>query len=75
MRGWARRRPRSFAAASRLRPAARLERDWERWDAEHGFAWKTLAGIPTPADRARLEAGERPADGEPADPPGFELLA
>jgi hypothetical protein len=55
--------------------AQALEREWERWDAQHGFAWRTLAGIPSPADRARYEAGERPADDDAPDPPGFELLA
>jgi hypothetical protein len=55
--------------AALLRPglspaaAARLEREWERWDAEFGFAWRTLASIPTPADRARLDAGEEPGEG------------
>jgi hypothetical protein len=58
-----------------LSPAAvaRLERDWERWDAEYGFAWRTLAGIPTPGDRARVDAGEEPGDPEPPEPPGFDL--
>jgi hypothetical protein len=43
---------------------ARLKREWERWDAEFGFAWRTLAGIPTPADRVRLvEAVTRPKVG------------
>jgi hypothetical protein len=30
--------------------------------------------VHTAADRARLEAGEQPADEEPPDSPGFELL-
>jgi hypothetical protein len=55
-----------------LSPAAvaRLEREWERWDAESGFAWRTLAGIPTPADRARLEAGDEPGDPVPPEAAG-----
>ena len=60
-----------------LSPAAvaRLERDWEPWDVEYGFAWRTLAGIPSPADRARLDAGVDPGDDDPPDPPAFELEA
>ena len=37
--------------------------------AEYGFAWRALAGIPSPADHARL--GEQPADDDPPDPPGL----
>jgi len=57
-----------------LSPAAvvRLEREWERCDAEYGFAWRTLA-YPDPADRARLDAGEEPGNPEPPEPPGFDL--
>jgi hypothetical protein len=51
--------------------AQTLEREWERWDAEHGFAWRVLAGVPTMADRARLEAGEEPGDPDPPEPPGL----
>jgi hypothetical protein len=57
------------------RNAAALEREWLAWDRAYGFAFRVAAGIPTMADRARLDAGERPADDEPADPPGFERLA
>jgi hypothetical protein len=58
-----------------LSPAAvaRLERKWELWDAESGFAWRTLAGIPTIEERERLAAGEEPGDPEPPEPPGFDL--
>jgi hypothetical protein len=57
-----------------LSPAAfaRREREWEPWDAEYGFAWRALAGIPSPADRARL--GEQPADDDPPDPPGLDSV-
>jgi hypothetical protein len=59
-----------------LSPAqiARLEKEWDEWEAEHGFSFRGAAGIPTPADRARLDAGEEPGDPEPPEPPGFDLL-
>jgi hypothetical protein len=54
-----------------LSPAAvaRLEREWERWDAEFGFAFRVAAGI-TPSS----EHGDDSAVGEPPDPPGFGLV-
>jgi hypothetical protein len=57
------------------RQAVAVEREWEEWDAQYGFAWRTLAGTPSSADRARLEAGDRSGDHQPRDPPGFELIA
>jgi hypothetical protein len=48
-----------------------LESEWERWDAKHGFAGRTLAGVPTIGDRERLEAGGRAGRTEAASPPGF----
>jgi hypothetical protein len=38
-----------------------------------GFAWRTLAGVPTLADRARLDAGKAPGEFEPPEPPGFDV--
>jgi hypothetical protein len=60
---------------SGLSPAqiARLEREWDEWEAEHGFSFRAAAGIATPADRARLDAGEAPDHGAP-DPPGIEFV-
>jgi hypothetical protein len=61
-----------------LRPLARGRREartgMATWDVESGFAWRTLAGIPTMTDRARLDAGDQPGNDDPPDPPGFELL-
>jgi hypothetical protein len=66
-------RPPPSSAALSPAAVAKLEREWERWDAEYGFAWRTLAGVPTPADRVRLEPGEQ-AGNRPTRP-GFELEA
>jgi hypothetical protein len=32
--------------------------------AAHGFAWRVAAGVPTLADRERLDAGEEPGEDE-----------
>ena len=48
--------------------AQRAEREWERWDAEHGFSWRVGAGYPTMADRLRLEAGDEPDTSAPPPP-------
>ena len=66
-------RPPPSSAALSPAAVARVEREWERWDGEYGFAWRTLAGVPTPADRAGYDAGERP--GNRPTRPGFELEA
>jgi hypothetical protein len=55
------------------RQALALERAWLRWDRDHGFAYRIAAGIPTPADRERLDAGDEPEDPEPPEPPGFDI--
>jgi hypothetical protein len=41
-------------------------------DHAFGFAFRVAAGIPTMADRARLDEGEEPGGSEPPEPPGFE---
>jgi hypothetical protein len=53
-----------------LSPAqiARLEKAWDEWEAEHGFAWRVAAGVPTLADRERLDAGEKAEPGAPPPP-------
>ena len=55
------------------RSAQALEREWERWDADHGFDFRALAGVTTIQDRERLDAGEEVGDDAP-DPPGLEEL-
>lgn len=47
-----------------------VEREWDAWNAEHGFAWRVAAGFPTVTDQARLKAGDLPGGTAPP-PPGL----
>jgi hypothetical protein len=53
------------------RKAHAVEGAWDKWDEERGLAWRVLAGIPTAADRLRLEAGGPPEPSDPPEPPGW----
>jgi hypothetical protein len=55
--------------------AEALEREWLAWDRAFGFAFRVAAGIPTPADRTRLDLGEEPDDPVPPEPPGLGLVS
>jgi hypothetical protein len=41
------------------RQADRAVREWERWDAHHGFRFRHATGISTNTDRKRLAALKR----------------
>jgi hypothetical protein len=51
----------------------RIERDWRRWDREHGFDYRCAIGHEHLSDRDRLRAGDEPRPGAPP-PPYLELL-
>jgi hypothetical protein len=53
----------------------RICREWDKWDAEHGFDFRVLVGVATNQDRERLIAGDEPKPGAPPPPPYLDLLA
>jgi hypothetical protein len=52
----------------------RIAKEWDKWDAEHGFDFRVLVGVATNGDRDRLLAGDEPRPGAPP-PPYLEFLA
>jgi hypothetical protein len=48
----------------------RVQREWDKWDAAHGAAWRLLNGPSVDADpKVKVREGE-----EVPPPPGFDLL-
>lgn len=64
-------RPPPSSAALSPAAVARLERNWERWDAAYGYAFRLAAGITNRDDASRYDAGEKPYDPEPPEPRGL----